>query len=126
MRRLAWILLIAQMAPSAAVADAVFKCPDASGAIAYQDKPCAGPGEVVQLQDSPPMPSQEVRLIEMANRGRVMAGMSSYQVQVAWGKPTSINKSFVAGIVHEQWVYRHGPGDAQYVYLEDGVVTAFN
>lgn len=126
MPRFAWLLLIAQMAPSVAVAEAVFKCVDASGAVAYQDKPCAGSGEVVQLEDSPPMASQEVRLIEMANRGRIMAGMSSYQVQVAWGKPTSINKSFIAGEIHEQWVYRRGPGEAQYVYLEDGVVTGFN
>lgn len=126
MRRFAWLLLIAQMAPSAAVAEAVFKCPDASGTIAYQDKPCNGAGEVVHLEDSPPMPSDAVRLIELANRGRITAGMSSYQVQIAWGKPTSINRSFIADQIHEQWVYRRGPGDAQYVYLKDGVVTGFN
>lgn len=126
MHRFAWLLLIAQMAPSTAAAEAVFKCPGPSGTVAYQDKPCAGSGEVVHLEDSPPMPSGAVRLIELANRGRIAAGMSSDQVRIAWGKPTSINRSFVVGEIHEQWVYRRGPGDAQYVYLEDGVVTSFN
>ena len=62
---------------------------------------------------------------------RVAIGMTSEQVMAAWGYPSAVNKTTVAGGVNEQWVYRHH-GDAtvdyaetdDYVYLENGVVTA--
>ncbi len=101
-----------------------YKC-TVNDSIVYQDKPCADGGETIELKAGPAMSSYEVQLIEMANRGRVMAGMSADQVRIAWGRPTSINRSVSAGSVHEQWVYRHGPGSAQYIYLENGRVTSW-
>ena len=55
--------------------------------------------------------------------GRVMRGMSATQVQTAWGPPTKINTTTGSYGTHEQWVYRREGGAAQYVYLENGVVT---
>lgn len=64
------------------------------------------------------------RLESHARSGRVAIGQTGEQVVQAWGQPTTINQSIRAGSVSEQWVYRVGRSSAQYVYLENGVVTA--
>ncbi len=118
------IAIALTLGANAAIAAQAYKC-TVNDAIVYQDKPCVDGGEAIKLKAGPAMSTREVQLIEMANRGRVMAGMTSDQVRIAWGHPTSVNRSVVAGTVHEQWVYRRGPGVAQYIYLEDGTVTSF-
>jgi hypothetical protein len=49
---------------------------------------------------------------------KVGVGMNAEQVKLAWGKPRSINRTRVSGLVTEQWVY-----DGSYVYLDNGIVT---
>lgn len=118
------LLIVCLTVCAAAEASDVYKC-TVNDAVVYQDKPCQVGGETIELKTGPRMSSRDIQLIDMANRGRVMAGMSADQVRIAWGQPTSINRSVSAGSVREQWVYRHGPGNSQYIYLEDGVVTSF-
>lgn len=51
----------------------------------------------------------------------VSIGMTADEIRgSSWGRPEKINKTILPGHVNEQWVY---PGD-QYLYLEDGILTA--
>lgn len=48
-------------------------------------------------------------------------GMTKKEVEnSSWGKPTKINKTTTAYVVHEQWVYNN----YKYIYFDDGIVTA--
>lgn len=54
-------------------------------------------------------------------RGGVSIGMTAEQVRKSnWGNPRSVNRTTGTYGVHEQWVY----GDGNYIYLENGRVTA--
>lgn len=52
-----------------------------------------------------------------AMNGKIAIGMPKELVKLAWGDPSDINKASYG----DQWVY-----DNQYVYLKNGIVTAFN
>lgn len=56
---------------------------------------------------------------------RVMVGMTGEQVQAAWGRPTNINRTVSGGGTREQWIYRRGRLQSNYVHLDDGVVQSF-
>lgn len=51
---------------------------------------------------------------------RVMIGMTAEMVREARGRPARINETITASGRFEQWVY----GLGEYIYLENGVVTA--
>lgn len=54
-------------------------------------------------------------------RGGANIGMTAAQVEAScWGKPTRINRTITARGQSEQWVY----GGNQYLYIDNGVVTA--
>ena len=61
---------------------------------------------------------------EAVEAGYVRLGMTAEQVLAAWGQPRDRNRTTSSHGTSEQWVYRsvNRPG-AQYVYLENGVVT---
>ena len=40
--------------------------------------------------------------------GRIRIGMPAEQVLVAWGNPTTVNRTVTVGRVREQWVYEEG------------------
>jgi hypothetical protein len=50
----------------------------------------------------------------------VQKGMTAEQLRASWGGPEDINRTVTSFGVSEQWVY----GDS-YVYLDEGVVTAW-
>lgn len=53
-------------------------------------------------------------------------GMSRLADLCALGRPSSINRTVTSGGAREQWVYRtYGSANARYVYVQRGVVTAF-
>lgn len=55
----------------------------------------------------------------------VMLGMTAQEVRRAWGNPSSINTTQIAGNVSQQWVYEPGTLRRRaYVYLNNGIVTA--
>lgn len=56
--------------------------------------------------------------------GNVFVGMKRDQVLEAWGKPSSINETVRASGSSEQWVYRRGRYETQYVHLFNEVVTS--
>jgi hypothetical protein len=58
--------------------------------------------------------------IEKDHPTGVRIGMTTDEVEdSSWGKPRSINRTIVAGHVHEQWVYGGG-----LLYFDNGVLTA--
>lgn len=61
---------------------------------------------------------------EAVNQGQIFVGMSADDARKSWGAPTTINRSDYGSGAQEQWVYRHGPGKSQYVYVKGGRVTA--
>ncbi len=50
----------------------------------------------------------------------VQIGWSKQMCIESWGEPSDINKTITSNTVHEQWVY----GNNQYLYFEDGKLTA--
>ncbi len=70
---------------------------------------------------------EEREAIEDAIRRKlVRIGMNEAQVIRSWGKPDDINRSVYESGVHEQWVYRRGDYESQYVYFENGIVDGIN
>ena len=55
---------------------------------------------------------------------KVFIGMRRIDVERSWGEPTKINTSIGSYGKHEQWVYRHGSGSTDYVYIENGFVRS--
>lgn len=50
----------------------------------------------------------------------IFLGMTREQVLASWGEPNDIHRTVTPDDVHEQWVY-----GSQYVYLDNGIVTAW-
>lgn len=61
--------------------------------------------------------------IDSIKRKTIFVGMSSMAARASWGTPTTINRASYG----DQWVYREfNSPTAQYLYVEDDVVTAWN
>lgn len=105
---------------------AINKCIDPTGTVSYQEGPCepAALGKQLQIQNESQTSSEDSTLNNAIARGRVMTGMNANQVRRAWGKPSKINSSIGSYGKHEQWVYDRGRARAQYVYIENGLVTS--
>jgi hypothetical protein len=56
--------------------------------------------------------------MEKVRKGVITVGMPEECVILAWGNPKKINRSSHGS---DQWVY-----EDQYVYIENGIVTAWN
>jgi hypothetical protein len=54
--------------------------------------------------------------------GKVFHGMTTEQVRLSLGDPSSVNGTSVGGRRREQWVY----SDGRYLYFDDGLLTAEN
>lgn len=57
---------------------------------------------------------------------KIIIGMTEQEVKQSWGDPDKINVSGNAAGRTEQWVYYRGKWDREYVYLTNGVLTAYN
>lgn len=69
-------------------------------------------------------PAETQPTVQPAPKEEPYIGMTAEQVlKSTWGKPSEINKTTTQYCVYEQWVY-HGYRKNQYIYLEDGIVTA--
>jgi hypothetical protein len=53
-------------------------------------------------------------------QNKVSLGMNKDMVKLSWGEPEDINKTILKNSVSEQWVYEYN----NYVYFDDGIVTA--
>lgn len=119
-------LITAVLALAIAPTWAVNKCTDANGKVSYQAEPCspASTGQQIKLQPVPETTPEDVLFNNAISQGKVMVGMSATQVRRAWGAPTKINSSVGSYGRHEQWVYDRGGYRAQYIYVQNGVVSS--
>lgn len=104
-----------------------YRCKGADGKVTFQEQPCqAGHAQTdLSIKRPRPLTPDEQRIITATATGKVTRGMTAAQVQSSWGRPTKINRSSGSYGTHEQWVYDRGNFRAQYVYLENGIVTSF-
>lgn len=120
----------------------VYTC-DVGGKKVFQSTPCSAgdkpmelhvqkasePGgfDHVQYYHEKSEEIKEQKAIEDAIRGkRVRIGMTKEHVTRSWGEPDKINRSVYESGAREQWVYRVGRSESQYVYFRNGVVSAIN
>ena len=54
---------------------------------------------------------------------KVQVGMPAILAKLAWGNPDRISDDSSG---REQWVYRRGDSQTQYVYIEDGFVKSWS
>jgi len=124
-----------------AYAGSFYQC-EVDGKKTFQDTPCKGAGvdeNRIEIRVANPTVSNNERSnkhwdgmarqydLRVATQKReVMIGMTPEQVRRSWGKPSSVNKSYVAGKSREQWVYDKGRSRNQYIYFDDGLVSAWN
>ena len=57
-------------------------------------------------------------MVDVARQQKIKVGMSTELLEKSWGDPEKINRSSYGS---DQWVYGN-----QYVYVERGVITAWN
>ena len=55
---------------------------------------------------------------------KVWIGMTKKMALLSWGEPDDINKTITARGVREQWLYRYSDYKAQYLYFNNGILTA--
>ncbi|WP_146002030.1 hypothetical protein [Cupriavidus pauculus] len=55
----------------------------------------------------------------------VQIGMSRTGLYCSWGRPARINSTTTRYGTREQWVYERSSASRQYVYVENGVVSAY-
>lgn len=123
---------------AAAPAWAVNKCIGPGGQVTFQDAPCAGQGERMDVKpatgahDAAADLDARVRLqrlkqqgdvAEAIRRGQPQVGMTEQQLKDAMGEPTTLNANNYGGRIRNQHVYQR-PGETWYVYTQDGVVQS--
>lgn len=116
------VVLLLLAVAGAAHGQALYRC-DAGGRTVYQQVPCPG-GRVIATPPPPTVDDEWRGRVALAiARQRVMVGMTSDEVVRSWGRPQRVNRTVSGETVSEQWVYRESR-DAQYLYLENGVLRA--
>lgn len=116
----------------------VYKCKE-GGRVVFSDVPCIQGSEQVKVApaaghwdaESAARVQQEnsalqakVRRLDAIRERRVYVGMTRDDVIESWGRPDSVNRDVYAGAVKEQWIYERSEGGRQYVYVDNGLVTA--
>ena len=137
MKRHVPICIIALCLAGPAAAQTVYKCPDPSGNMKFQQMPCSlqGGGEALSVKPLPVMgveapglrPGEQEMLQRAqhridAEKGQVRIGMTEEEAVRSWGRPDYINHSSAG----DQWVYQRGPIKAQFLYFKNGRLTGFN
>lgn len=133
------VMLFAVLAALCAPAWAINKCTGADGRVVYQEAACAG-GKTINLsgagQADPGSPqakqwrsvitrqAHDEKVAAAIAEQQIFIGMTADEARQSWGAPNKINTSIGSYGRHEQWVYDRGRSRAQYVYVENGVVTS--
>lgn len=118
--------LILAVTLAAGAAHAQYKCTDASGAVSFQDAPCAQATKAERL--ALPPPSQASERPEYIRRAiaekRVVPGMTRTELdRMIGGPPDRFTRSMSANSVRYQLVYA-SPRRTVYVYTEDDIVVS--
>jgi hypothetical protein len=120
--RLVWLIACLYLVPSLASAD-VYRCTE-SGKTVYSDKPCVGDLTKVPIQSAPLPPARAapVNLQYEADMGRVALGMTTLQVEEAWGKAAETSRQKDGRVTTQRWTYIRN-GDATDIFFQDGFVS---
>ena len=78
--------------------------------------------EIERKENAEERERKRMRMLKAIGLKKILIGMTKDQARLSWGNPTKINRSSYGP---EQWVYRRG-SNTQYIYFEDGVVSAWN
>lgn len=140
MPRIAFLFATLAVAVAAvAPAWAINKCVGPGGQVTFQDAPCAGAGERLNVRPSGGRDDaaaeldaraqlsrlkQQADMADAIRRRQPMVGMTERQLKDAMGEPTTLNADNYNGRQRSQWVYRR-PAETWYVYTENGVVQSF-
>lgn len=119
-------------------AQAINKCIGADGKVAFQDAPCTGNGEKMDVRPasghSAPAAAGEAQgrldklksdnlMSEAIRTRRPLVGMTLTQLQDAMGTPTKVNADNYNGAQREQVVYER-PHETWLVYTRSGMVES--
>jgi Domain of unknown function (DUF4124) len=131
---LVWLVLLSWLAwaPLGASAQTVYRCGGAEGVVVFQQMPCAGAGQrlevppinVAQAYRPDPELQRSYEVRRAIGRGVVIAGMTEAEVQQVLGSPRSVRRSVTPDGVTEQLGFRLRDGSRAYVYLRDGVAES--
>lgn len=120
---------------------AVNRCTGPDGAVVFQDAPCAGKGEALNVRpasghanaaslQAAERSKREVAGIEHSSkvnqaitRGEPLVGMTRAELDQAMGAPTKVNADNYQGRRKDQIIYERR-GQTWYVYTDDGMVTS--
>lgn len=145
-------VILALLGATAASAASMNKCVDAQGRVTFTQQACPGGGAGQQIQvksasegmtiaaPSEAVPAQgnadvrnsytqcsdmtQVDARYLIGHRQIKVGMPADDAKESWGEPTKVNRSS-NGL--DQWVYYHGPGRSQYIYVDaQGCVAAWN
>lgn len=137
-------VLTALLAALCAPAWAVNKCTGAEGKVAFQDAPCIGKGEVLQVRpasgsgaDASQQVAQQssdwkrknaqvdarLAMQSAIERREPMIGMTYAQLELAMGLPNRINTGEYKSGSKQQRIYERGQ-TTWYVYTDEALVTA--
>jgi hypothetical protein len=131
-----WAALLLPILP----AWAVNKCTGADGKVAFQDAPCMGRGETLNIRSAPgktgtaesPAPDWKAKAAESDKRSEIYAaierreaviGMTLEQLQQAMGLPNRLNTGDYQSGSKDQRIYDRN-GRTWYVYTTGNLVTA--
>lgn len=100
----------------------IFRC-TVDGKTVYSDRPCGGTVKRVEIEDpSGPAAGADLDLRREVSMGRLAVGMTTAQVQQAWGKPAEIATERDGAGVQERWTYRKS-GETTTVHFKAGQVS---
>lgn len=131
-------ILIAAALLLSSQAWAINKCTGPDGRQVYQDAPCAGQGEKMDIRPSTgaPDPSQQAEaqakraklkldneMAEAIRMKRPLVGMTIAQLQEAMGQPTKVNANNYGGTQSDQVIYERS-NETWLVYTRNGVVES--
>ena len=117
---------------------AVNKCTGADGKMVYQDAPCVGQGEKLNLlhgnggtnsaatgnvQAQVEKLKRDNEMAEAIRTHKPLVGMTVAQLQEAMGLATKVNADNYQGVQREQVIYER-PNETWYVYTRSGVVES--
>lgn len=118
---------------------AINKCKGPDGKVSFQDAPCAGQGEKMQVRPASGHANPAAQADAQARTDKIksdnamaeairthkpLVGMTAAQLQESMGTPTRVNASNYNGVPHDQVIYER-PDETWYVYTRNGRVEAF-
>ena len=101
----------------------VYRCSE-GGKTVYSDQPCVGDAVKVPIREAPLATGRAtpVNLQNEADAGRIAIGMTTKQVEKAWGKPVETSTDQDAQGTTERWTYVRN-GETTDIFIRNDAVS---